>query len=280
MILSDVNVIESATDGPTVAIFAGVHGNEKAGVFAMQNLLPNLNILKGKLYVVFANPPAIEADVRMINKNLNRCFYWGNEGRSPEDVRARELMNILDECDSLLDLHMFYDPGGVPFVICEDNALDIAQLFDVKVISTNWTEVEPGGTDGYMFSKGKVGICVECGPIARAKEFTTFAENTVFQYLKYYGMVDANVRFSTSKKRGVRAMKAVNKTSKNFVLSPGLSNFERLKPGQLLAKDGDKSYLAGNDECIIFPHYAARVDEEAYIIGKEFSLSTSKQSKL
>ena len=76
----DIITITGAEPGPTVAIFAGVHGNERAGVYALEALIPRLTITRGTLYLVFANPAAIEANVRMVNKNLNRCFlrrqYW------------------------------------------------------------------------------------------------------------------------------------------------------------------------------------------------------------
>lgn len=268
MITSEVIKIDSGKPGPTVAIFAGVHGNETASVFALQNLLPELSISKGTLYVAFANPPAIKQNVRMINKNLNRCFFKGNNGDEPEDKRARELMTVLDKCDALLDLHMFYDNEGAPFVICEDNAIDLARVFDVGIVSTNWTEVEPGGTDGYMYLNGKIGVCVECGPISKATEFIGFAEKTILQFLSYFKMSTTEIAFSTSEKRIIKAKHAVLKSSHEFKLIDGFINFQKLSPGQLLAKDAIQEYCAKQGECIIFPHYSARIGEEAYILGK------------
>lgn len=268
MITSEIINITSNNPGPTVAIFAGVHGNETAGVFALQKMLPGLKINKGSLYIAFANPPAIEKNVRMINKNLNRCFYLGNNGSEPEDLRARELMEILDKCDALLDLHMFYDNDGVPFVICEDNAIELAKRFDVDIISTNWTEVEPGGTDGYMYLNGKIGVCVECGPIAKAAEYSSFAEQTILQFLRYFNMTNSKVPYSNNVKRIITAQRAILKTSHDFKLIDGYRNFQKLEVGQLIAKDDLHHYVAQQGECIIFPHYAARIGEEAYILGK------------
>lgn len=270
----DVFVIGSKASGPTVAIMAGVHGNEKAGVYALRELLPTLQITRGKLYIVFANPPAIEQDVRMLAKNLNRCFVSGNTGTAYEDVRARELMELLDECDALLDLHMFYDDAGKPFVICEDDALPIAQKLDVDIISTNWTEVEPGGTDGYMHIKGKIGICVECGPISKSQEYVAFAKRTVFQFLRYYNMTDQRVAYSNTPKRLIQAEEAVYKTDDSFVLEPELENFQRLKTNQRIAQNSKISFRAGKNQCVIFPHYKARIGEEAYILGKELTDNT------
>jgi CheY-like chemotaxis protein len=131
-ITNNIVTITGSQPGPVVAIFAGVHGNERAGVYALQRLIPDLKITKGTVHFAFANPPAIEANVRMVTKNLNRCFYAGNDGTDAEDIRARELMQVLDGCDALLDLHMFYDKKNKPFVICEDNA-DIVTILKMQI---------------------------------------------------------------------------------------------------------------------------------------------------
>jgi succinylglutamate desuccinylase len=269
MNISNTIEIIGREPGPTIAVLAGVHGNEMAGVIALQELLTSLNITKGRLFIIYANPPAIEANVRMINKNLNRCFYKGNIGKTPEDIRAREIMHLLDQCDALLDLHMFYDDNGLPFVICEDNALDIAQKFEVEIISTNWTEVEPGGTDGYMFLKGKIGICVECGPISKATEYKEFAKKTIYQFLNHYDMTNKELNNSKIPKRIIRASSAVYRNSKCFKLADGFHNFDKLKDGQTIATEQNKQYIANHNECIIFPNYTAQIGEESYIIGFE-----------
>ncbi len=269
MFTSEIIEITSGKPGPTLAIFAGVHGNETAGVLALEEVIPELKLAKGKIFLAYANPPALAKNVRMINKNLNRCFYKGNNGNTPEDVRARELMNVLDKCDALLDIHMFYDDDGSPFVICEENAIKVAEIFDVDVISTNWTETEPGGADGYMFENGKIGICLECGPISKAAEYKNFAKVSIYQYLSYYGLINNSVGYSLKKKRIIKSIKAVIKDTELFSLLPGFTNFQKLNAGELIAKNKDIYFIAKKNECIIFPHYNARVGEEAYIIGVE-----------
>jgi succinylglutamate desuccinylase len=266
-ISSEIVEIASNQPGPTLAIFAGLHGNETAGILALQELIPKLKVTRGKLLLAFANPPAIAANVRSLNKNMNRLFIEGNTGSDPEDERAKELMKALDTCDALLDLHMFHDDAGAPFVICEENALDIARLFDVDVISTNWDKTEPGAADGYMYRQGKIGICVECGPISKAAQYKDLAIRTIFQYLKYFCMTDEKVEYSTKPKRIIKADHTVYKSSEKFVLAKNLHNFEKLEDGQILATDGDKRYIGHSGESIIFPYYQADVGEEAYIIG-------------
>lgn len=267
-VTDDIIVIDSGRPGPSVALLAGVHGNEKAGVYALQHMLPLCKPTRGIVYAAFANPPAIAANVRMLSKNLNRCFYAGNKETDPEDIRARVLMAMLDRCDALLDLHMFYDDDGVPFVICEPNGIPIARNFAVPIISTNWDKIEPGASDSYMNLAGKIGICVECGPITKSYEMTDFAQNTVLQFLKYFDMIDDDVVYDTAEKTIIETYKTVYKTDQSFVLQPGLKNFQQLTDGQCLARDKRRQYYGAAGDRIIFPHYGARVGEEAYILGK------------
>lgn len=267
-ITDEIIKIEGERPGPNVAIFAGVHGNERAGIYALQELIPTLRILKGSVYLAFANPPAIEANVRFVKKNLNRRFFHNNTGTGYEDTRARELMAVLDRCDALLDLHMFYSDGE-PFAICETPSLPIAEQFDISVIATNFTNVEKGGSDGYMFLNNKVGICVECGPLNRAREQKDYAIKTVYQFLQYYGLIAPTVPPSTQKKKVLKATHSIKKKSENTTLEPGFYNFDNLEPGETIAQDGKTVHIAGDGERILFPHYSARVGEELYIIAKE-----------
>ena len=108
--------------GKTLAVFAGVHGNEKVGVKALETLLPKIKIESGKVYFVFANPRAIRSGIRKTQKDLNRSFISGKTEKTYEDRRARLLMRILNKSDVLLDLHAFRYKTGTPFIICEKDS--------------------------------------------------------------------------------------------------------------------------------------------------------------
>ena len=260
---------EAKQPGPSLAIFAGVHGDEKAGVWALQELLPKLQPTRGTLYLAFANPPAIKKNVRLVTKNLNRCFFKGNHGSTYEDKRARQLMAVLDECEALLDLHAFNDKKGVPFIICEENALNIAAKLNPTIISTNWSEAVPGGSDGYMYKSGKVGICLECGSISKSKQFQALAVKTVKQFLRHFQMLDTDVEFSINPKRITRANYSVIRTSKDYHLKSGMTNFQELKSGEVYSSQDGKDFVARKGECIIFPRPDAKIGAEAFVIGRE-----------
>lgn len=256
-------------NGPKLAVFGGIHGDERAGVMAIEQLSEQLVINRGVLYLVLANPPAINEGVRYQSKNLNRCFIMENPEESYEDNRANILMGILDECDALLDLHAFKSEQGEAFVICEEDSFDAAGIFDVDVVSSGWTQAEPGATDGYMHKQGKVGICMECGPIKQAKEYKEFALNSVLQFLKYYGLIDSGVKLSESSKQYINVKYAHTRRSQNFKMDQNLEHLQILDEGQVIAVDGDEVFKAKNGEYIIFPDPTANIGDEAFIIGEE-----------
>lgn len=254
--------------GPSVAIFAGVHGDEQAGVLALKKLTKMLKITKGTVYLVLANPPAVEQNKRFITKNINRCFYANNQGDTYEDQRARELMKLLDSCDALLDLHAYNNPEGPVFAICDGEATKIAEIFDIPIISNGWNKAEPGGTDGYMYDSGKIGICLECGPISKTSQMADFAYRSVLQFLSYFDMLPEAARLSKTKKKHLKATYSIVVQSDVFEMGTFV-NFEPLADNQLIAKEGDKHYTAKAGQCVVFPDPAAPIGHEACIIAEE-----------
>jgi len=268
MVLSNVTKLQAAKPGPVLAVFAGVHGDERAGILALHELKRELHITKGTVYLVLANPPAVNKNVRLVNKNINRCFNADNKGRSYEDRRARELMKLLDACDALIDLHAYKNPEGEAFVICEESSLPVASKLDPGIISTNWTAVEPGAADGYMHLSGKVGICVECGPIEESKHYKALAKKSVLQFLQHYGVIADTVAFSKSPKKIIKAERAVIRKHDDFYLNPKLYNFEQLVDDQVVGHQNNQEIVAQKGDYIMFPDPNAQINAEAFIIGK------------
>jgi succinylglutamate desuccinylase len=260
---------DSGKPGKTIAIFSGIHGNEKAGVWAMDELVEEINPERGSVYFVYANPEAIEKDVRFVEKNLNRLFTKENKGETKEEKRAQELMKILDECDALLDLHAFHNEGGEPFVICEENSFEIAKKLDVPVISCGWTKFGEGATDEYMYAQGKVGICLECGPIPDSKKYVSFAKKAVLQFLQYFEVISSQVSYDDYEKRIIEAVEIIKKESDDFKFNREFKEFEKLVSGEEIATDGEKKYIAKENQVIIFPRPNNPIGVEVCIIGEE-----------
>jgi hypothetical protein len=114
---------DAGDDGPTVIVQAGIHGDEIAGVHALQEMLEGgVALTRGRLLVIpIMNPPAYRARERAApgGLDLNRCFP--GDGGSPERERrlARQFMDLMlaERPALLVTLHESrkrYDPAVTP----------------------------------------------------------------------------------------------------------------------------------------------------------------------
>lgn len=254
-------------EGKTLAVFAGIHGNEKAGVRALNNIIPNIEIDSGTVYFVYANPPAIERDLRYVNKNLNRLFSRDMAGKEYEIKRACELMDILDTCDALLDLHSYNSPEGDPFAITESNGYDFVSRINVPLVASGFGELGYG-SDDYMFRNGKVGVCVECGTSNNYEKFTPFAEHVTKQFLSYFGVIDDRIAYDTHEQKYFRVKKLHKKQTDGFRFTEQFHDFELLPTNRPFIIDGNTEITASINEAIMFPRADVPVGEEVCIVGE------------
>jgi succinylglutamate desuccinylase len=257
--------------GKTLAVFAGVHGNEKVGVRAMNILLKQVNIEYGKVYFVYANPKAIKLGVRKIASDLNRSCLPKNTGNNYEERRAKVLMKILDECDALLDLHAFRYKEGYPFIICEKDSYDLASKMDFKFITSGWDKFDIGSTDGYMRSMGKDALCLELGSTTKEQEYLPLAIKSINQFLKYYGAIQDNVMFSNRKQKYLKLKNRIFKKTNEFKFSKKYKTCDHLKQSAAYALDDKKVYTAKIGEYVLFPDDSGPIGDEVCLIAKEIS---------
>lgn len=260
--------LESTIPGPTVAIFAGVHGNELAGIQTVDYLLKNIKLTSGTVYLVYANPRAIQEKVRFVEKNLNRCFRESaKSGDLYEEKRAVELMNILDSCDALLDLHAYNEPHGeaTPFAISEPNANEIVSTFDLAFVVKGVDKIEKGGSDGYMSNQGKVGICVELGAISKPEKYVNLGIQTAYQFLQYFDMVEKKYEPSNIKQAVLQVDDMYVRQNKDFTFAKDFRTFDRVERGQLICTDGEHEIYADAAVHLLFPGSNNPIGVEAYM---------------
>jgi predicted deacylase len=107
-----VSIIAGKSDGPTLALVAGIHGSEPSPIIALQRVrgLVNGDELRGTLIIVHvANVPSFQ--YRTIyrgpwdQKNLNRVFPGSANGSASERVAHAITTQVIDQCDCLVDMH-------------------------------------------------------------------------------------------------------------------------------------------------------------------------------
>ncbi len=271
----DIVRITGAAHGPTSMILAGVHGNERGGIEALRRALPKLRIDRGTVLAGYGNPRAIERGTRSTEANLNRLFrddayLTEQERKSYEYERAAFLRRYMEEADALLDLHGTSIPGSNAFAICEASAMELAGSLPVDLIVSGFDILEPGATDYYMNSRGKVGICFECGYIEDSAAIQV-GETAIDAFLKARGHVSGKIERRSQARIGM-FMKYRAKTDSFALLKP-FGNFEFVDEGQLIGIDGEDEVRAPKPSLILFAHNGRKLGDEVFLLGEPIESS-------
>lgn len=267
----DITQLIGEKEGPISIVLAGVHGNEKGGIEALEKIILNLKIESGRVLFGYGNPLAIKKNSRFTEANLNRMFKDDSllskeEKTSYEYGRAQFLKKYLKGCGALLDVHASLTPNSEPFVICEENAKEIVKYLPVNRVVSGFDLVEPGGTDYYMNSIGKIGICAECGYIEDSQS-ARVAEDVILAFIKARGHITNDI--SPQKQSHVRVYDIYITKTNNFTLSKPFGDFDEISAGQIIGTDGDKEILAGRDSIIVFARDREQIGSEAFLIGEK-----------
>ncbi|UJH68463.1 succinylglutamate desuccinylase/aspartoacylase family protein [Allomuricauda sp. SCSIO 65647] len=128
--------------GPTVIFFGGIHGNEPAGIFALDEVLQQLqskNIaIKGEFFAIAGNLPALQKSIRFHQEDLNRIWkperiaQLGDKSslESDDAKEMQQLMKLLNQLFKktrppyyFIDLHTTSGETD-PFIVVNDSLLN------------------------------------------------------------------------------------------------------------------------------------------------------------
>ena len=180
-----VHVMDAGVPGPVALIEGGIHGDEVAGVHALEELLEDgIRPAAGRLIIVpTMNRPAYRARQRAApgGLDLNRCFP-GDAGADHRELRlARRFMDLVEDerPDLMATLHesqKLYDPsvtpsfgqslvyGVLPMPAILARAVDRLnerRRGDEPEWATQHYPVATSSTEVIVDAVGCVGICVE-----------------------------------------------------------------------------------------------------------------------
>jgi len=207
-----LTVIEAAEPGPTVLVQAGIHGDEIAGVHALQELLDEgMRPARGRLLVVpIMNPPAYQARQRFVEGglDLNRAFP-GDAGHVRYEPRlARIFMDlVLEERPALVatlhESHKRYDPAVSPSFgqtlvygvspcppILEEvvAALNRSLFTEDERWATQYYPVATSSTEVIVDAVGCIGTCVETWMGFDERRRIEMQKEVVLRLLRAVGM--------------------------------------------------------------------------------------------
>lgn len=180
-----VHVMEAAEPGPTALVQGGIHGDEVAGVHALEELLEaGVRPARGRLIVIpTMNRAAYRARQRAApgGLDLNRCFPGDAAAPEPERRLARRFMDLVEAerpalMATLHESHKRYDPAvtpsfgqtlvyGVepmpPIIGRAVARLNARKRGDDETWAAQYYPVATSSTEVIVDAIGCVGICVE-----------------------------------------------------------------------------------------------------------------------
>ena len=168
--------------GPVLIVVGGLHGNEPAGVLALQRVFAELaegtTRLRGRLVGLCGNRKALTQGQRYLVDDLNRSWWPERVERlrsidkaldaEDEEIREldRELQSVLREAKGaayFLDIHSTSGDGGV-FSTFDDNLPNRDFAMTLPVPQVIGLEEELSGTlVGYLNDRGLTAIGFESG---------------------------------------------------------------------------------------------------------------------
>lgn len=196
--------VKGNKNGPTVLFFAGIHGNEHAGIAALKKTLPLLqeDKLHGTVYGIIGNLKAIQKNKRFIDEDLNRI--WTGERLSQlkkktslleEEIEMQELLNliqhILHDCNGpvyFIDFHTT-SSKSYPFITINDVLINrkFAMLYPLPIV-LGIEEYLNGPMLSYINQKGYVAIGFEAGQHQDEKS-VEHTEAFIYLTLGFAGMI-------------------------------------------------------------------------------------------
>ena len=134
--------IKGTNTGPTIVFIGGIHGNEPAGVIALQQIFEMFegrqDSLCGEFIGIAGNLKALKKEVRFIDEDLNRIWLpeqlesleEANKNLNAEEEEMAELNSLIDQIISnsyppfyFIDLHTTSGKTE-PFIVMNDSLLN------------------------------------------------------------------------------------------------------------------------------------------------------------
>jgi len=285
-------------NGPTVIVFAGIHGNEKAGVYAARKVINkirerNLKLL-GNLHIILGNINALNKGVRFEHVDLNRI--WRNEnieqlGKDDKEFNAEVkeqkdifviIQNILLAQNGpfyFLDLHTT-SATSVPFITISDslNNRKFSSNFPIPVV-LGIEEYLDGPLLTFINEYGHIALGFEGGShespssvvnceafiwkaLIHAKCLNKSHLSDYEQYQKTFSNLCCEYQFFAIKYRYELDQ------NDDFTMKPGFENFEPIEKDDYLATNNGMDINSPRGGRIFMPLYQDLGEDGFFVLQK------------
>ncbi|TYA52175.1 succinylglutamate desuccinylase/aspartoacylase domain-containing protein [Formosa maritima] len=289
-----ITKFSTSLNRPTVVFFAGIHGNETAGVFALNEFLKSdgFENLQGNVYAIAGNLKALSVNKRFIEQDLNRLWTQdnlenlkSNTNLQAEDLEQLDLFNILKEIKDkhsgpiyFIDLHTT-SSKTLPFITINDALINrkFSQQFPVPIV-LGIEEYLSGPLLSYINQLGYLSLGFESG---QHDEVDAVLNCLSFIYLTlvYTKVLDINnvLDFEIHYNRLKHQSQNLNyvfevtylhkiKQNENFKMINGFKSFQKIVKGKQLATSNSKDIYSKYNARIFMPLYQTQGEEGFFII--------------
>lgn len=288
--------------GPTVIFVSACHGNEPAGVEALNRVLPRLGDyapeLNGDVLGVIGNLAALEKSERFIDEDLNRL--WTDENlavlskpdRKPplaEEAEVLELLRLLQETIRyaqgevyIVDLHTTSGESA-PFAAIGDTLRNrnFALNFPIPIV-LGVEEHIAGTLLDFMGNFGYVTCLLEGGQHDDPESVTNL-EAGIWVALRSAGVLgevaertEALAAYDRLRRTAGGLPRVVEVRYRHafaaedrFRMLPGFRSFQPVRGGELLAQDRDGEVRAPEEGLLFMPLYQ-ELGDDGFFIVREF----------
>lgn len=281
------------SNGSTVVFFAGIHGNEPAGIFALEAALSKLEQknVKGNIYAISGNLRALKEGKRYIYKDLNRLWtqkdidsLLQSHSLVSEHQEQLEIYNLIHEILSdnqgpfyFIDLHTT-SSKTLPFITINDAIINrkFSEQFPVPIV-LGIEEYLQGPLLSYINTLGYVSLGFESGQHNSKNAISNSVAfiNLVLKQANIVSDVDNDKYFEELKKSAqdvdsffeIAYLHHID-NSDSFEILPAFKSFEKIKKGELIAKHNNKEISSKYNGRIFMPLYQKSGNEGFFIIKK------------
>lgn len=285
--------------GPTLIFTAGIHGNEPAGVFALQYVLEWLQKsttnFNGVLYAIIGNLDALEKGVRYKHADLNRL--WTKEKLaefhhqdvyqiSEEHQQQKEIYELINEILSkengpfyFFDLHTT-SGDTAPFITVNDSLLNrrFTEQYPVPII-LGIEEFLDGPLLSYINELGYVAFGFEGGQheavsayenhiafIFLSVVFTGCLPASEADYMKHFYKLEQEMAFP--RKFFEIIFRQAIEPNDHFIICDGYVNFQKVDKNTVLAINNGAQLTTPYSGHIFMPLYQGKGNDGFFIIKK------------
>jgi len=295
-----IGKISGQENGPTFVFFGGIHGNEPAGILALEKVFKDLQSqalpIKGNIYGIRGNLRGLFAGKRFLDHDLNRL--WTNakipiiksKTTSELSIEEQELLEIYSLISEILRAHEkpFYfvdihttSSKTVPFITINDALINrkFSKCFPLPVV-LGIEEYLEGPLLSYVNERGYVSLGIESGQhddieaVDNAISFVWIAlvsaemiEVSELPQLKVHFHKLKNATYGNRSFYEIRSRRELL-PGDQFKMEEGFQSFEKVPGGILLAEHNGEEILAPRDSIIFMPLYQEQGKEGFFFIRK------------